>query len=163
MSASLFAPPLLQDYDMVALEQTCTEQGESQISFTVEIEHQHITQRIMVGLLDESRERGVAITIHPATGEVGDLSNGSGVIGYVSLSPLIPGQRTKVDIVIYKYGRNCVCNVRVLGETFLYPAFVLPENSRLTGLIGSHALSGHTVTCHASRIDVAQAPHRAVA
>lgn len=163
MNATPFTPPLLQDYDMTALEQACSGHGESQISFTVEVEHQHLTQRLMVGLLDDQREHGVAFTIHPATGEVGDLVNGAGVIGYVSLSPLVPGQRIKAEIVIYKYGRNCVCNVRVLGETFLYPAFVLPENTRLTALVGTHSQSGFGVTAQVSRLLVTEAPHRAVA
>ncbi len=134
--------PSLDQFQLHAIDQACLTSGQSQISFSIELEHDHITQRVLVGLLDEDRERGACIAIYPATGEVCDLTNGGGVIGYLSLSPLMPGQSIHCELLIYKYGPNFVCSSRICGETFLYPAFALPGSPRLTALVGYDSGAG---------------------
>ncbi len=131
-----FSPPSIDHFDLETLDQGCVEDSHSRITFTLSLEHQHISQRLFFALLDDSREHGVAISVHPATGEVCDVMNGGGVIGYLSSSPLAPKQSVDCEIVLFKFGANCVCNARVDGETFLYPAFTMIDTHRLSGIVG---------------------------
>ena len=146
--------PTLPQFKLHALEQTCLSDSQSQVSFNVEIEHEQITQRIVIALLDENRESGAAVAIYPATGEVCDLTNGGGVIGYLSGSPLVPHQPVKCEILLYRFGRNCVCSVRAHGETFLYPAFMIDGSPRLTALVGYD--SGNGIGWSKSSLTVAE-------
>ena len=133
------AIPNLGQFHLNPLEQASIESSRSQVSFQVNVEHERMTQRILVGLLDDEQKRGAAIAIYPATGEVCDLANGGGVIGYLSSSPLMPNEMIPCEILLYKFGRNCVCSVRVQGETFLYPAFMLDDPTSLTAFVGSES------------------------
>lgn len=136
------AVPSLDQFQLHAIDQICLSKGHSQLTFSIELEHDHITQRVLLALLDENRERGVCVAVYPATGEVCDLTNGGGVIGYLSLSPLLPGQSIRCELLVYKFGPNCVCTARICGETFLYPAFVMEGNPRLTALVGYDSGAG---------------------
>jgi len=140
--SSLNPVPTFDQFQLHAIDQVCLGEAQSQITFSVELEHDHITQRVLVALLDENRKRGTAVAIYPATGEVCDLTNGGGVIGYLSLSPMMPGQSIHCELLIYKFGRNCICTARIAGETFLYPAFVLDGDERLTALVGYDSGAG---------------------
>lgn len=141
MNASTMIPTLEQ-FQLHAIDQICLSKGHSQLTFSIELSHDHITQRVLLALLDENREKGVCVAIYPATGEVCDLTNGGGVIGYLSLSPLLPGQSIHCELLVYKFGPNCVCTARICGETFLYPAFVMHGNPRLTALVGYDSGAG---------------------
>lgn len=149
--------PHLEQFQLHAIDQTCLSMGQSQVTFSIELEHDHITQRVLVGLLDEERKRGACIAIYPATGEVCDLTNDGGVIGYLSLSPMMPGQSIHCELLIYKYGPNCVCTARIGGETFLYPAFVLNGSPRLTALVGYDSGAGVQWEDETLRVTEAQA------
>jgi hypothetical protein len=146
--------PTLSQFKLHALEQTCLSDSQSQVSFNVEIEHEQITQRIVIALLDENRENGAAVAIYPATGEVCDLTNGGGVIGYLSGSPLVPHQPVPCEILLYRFGRNCVCSVRAHGETFLYPAFMIEGSPRMTALVGHD--SGNGIGWSKSKLTVSE-------
>ena len=128
--------PALDHFDFHALEQAEFSGEQLEVSFSVDVEHEHITQRLLIAILDGNRENGAAVAIYPATGEVCDLTNGGGVIGYLSVSPLVPHQPIHCELLLYRYGRNCVCSVHVHGETFLYPAFMIEGAPRMTALVG---------------------------
>lgn len=134
--------PTLDQFHLHSIEQACLNEEQSQISFSVEVEHDQITQRILIALLDENREKGACLAIYPATGEVCDLTNGGGVIGYLSLSPIIPGQSIHCELLLYKYGGTFVSTARICGETFLYPAFSMGDCTRLTALVGYDSGAG---------------------
>ena len=149
--------PSLDQFHLHSIEQACLDEGHAQITFSVELEHDQVTQRILVGLLDENREKGACIAIYPATGEVCDLTNGGGVIGYLSLSPIMPGQSMHCELLLYKYGANFVCSARTCGETFLYPAFSMGDCERLTALVGYDSGAGVQWDDESLRIDSARA------
>lgn len=158
MKTTSFNPvPSIDQFQRHAIDQICLGEEQSQVSFSIELEHDHITQRLMFGLLDESRENGACVAIYPATGEVCDLTNGGSVIGYLSLSPMMPGQSIHCELLIYKYGRNCVCTVRICGETFLYPAFVIEGAPRLTALVGYDSGAGVQWDDEVLRVETSQA------
>lgn len=131
------AIPELSQFALEELGQTpIVENPNAEVSFKVDIEPCRVTRRVFVGILDETRRRGIAVAIYPATGEVCDLSNGGGVIGYLARAPLAPGVPVPCDLTLYRFGQNFVCSVRIQGEIFLYPAFSMASTTRLTAFVG---------------------------
>ena len=135
--------PDLEQFQIEELGQTpAVNNPNSEVSFKVDIEPFRITRRFVVGILDESKKRGIAIAIYPATGEVCDVTNGGGVIGYLSAAPLNPGVPLPCELRLYRFGMNFVCSVWVRGEIFLYPAFSMDSNTRLTAFVGQESDGG---------------------
>ena len=132
--------PDLEQFQLEELEQTpAIENPKAEVSFKVDLEPSRVTRRVVVGILDESMKRGIAVAIYPATGEVCDVTNREGVIGYLSKSPLNPGVPVPCDLTLYRFGKNFVCTVRIHGEIFLYPAFSMDGNARLTAFVGQES------------------------
>jgi hypothetical protein len=152
--------PDLENFNLEELGQTpAVDNPNAEFSFKVDIEPSRVTRRVVVGILDESRERGISIAIYPATGEVCDVSNGGGVIGYLSQAPLNPGVPVGCDLTLYRFGKNFVCSVRVHGEIFLYPAFSMDGNARLTAFAGKEKSdSDESLTWSRLRLDVLEQP-----
>ncbi len=154
------AIPELNQFSLEALGQTpVVDKPNAEVSFKVDVEPGRVTRRIVVGILDEGRKRGIAVAIYPATGEVCDLCNGGGVIGYLAQAPLTPGVPVPCDLTLYRFGQNFVCSVRVQGEIFLYPAFSLGGAARLTAFVGqeSNDATGKVAWSHL-RLDVIEQP-----
>jgi hypothetical protein len=153
--------PELSQFALEELGQTpIVENPNAEVSFKVDIEPSRVTRRVVVGILDESRKRGIAVAIYPATGEVCDLSNGGGVIGYLARSPLAPGVPVPCDLTLYRFGQNFVCSVRIQGEIFLYPAFSLSSSTKLTAFVGQEAAgdSASSIGWSHLRLDVINQP-----
>jgi hypothetical protein len=132
--------PELNQFVLEELGQTAAvDKPNAEISFKVDIKPARVTRRVVVGILDESRKRGIAVAIYPATGEVCDLCNGGGVIGYLANTPLAPGVPIACDLTLYRFGMNFICSVRIQGEIFLYPAFSLGGTTRLDAFVGQEA------------------------
>lgn len=131
-----FAAPSIDRFDLQTLEQASIDDSHTRITLSLLLEHHHITQRLFFALLDDQLQQGVAISVHPATGEVCDLSNDAGVVGYLASSPLPPNVPVDCEITLMKFGPNCVCSARIAGETFLYPAFALPYCPHLSAIVG---------------------------
>ena len=150
--------PNIEQFRLNPLDQAQIESSRTQVSFKVAVEHDRMTQRILVGLMDTEKNSGVAVAIYPATGEVCDLSNGGGVIGYLSNAPIMPQESVPVEVLLYKFGQNCVCSVRVNSETFLYPAFMLDDPTRLTAIVGNEsdnpAVDDHSMTWDGALLSV---------
>lgn len=135
--------PDLEQFQLEELGQTpAVNNQNAEVSFKVDIEPSRVTRRVVVGILDESKKRGITAAIYPATGEVCDVTNGGGVIGYLSATPLNPGVPLSCDLRLYRFGMNFVCSVWVRGEIFLYPAFSMDCNTRLTAFVGQESDGG---------------------
>lgn len=153
--------PDLSQFQLEELGQTPpVENPNAEVSFKIDIEPSRVTRRIVVGILDESRKRGISIAIYPATGEVCDLTNGGGVVGYLSQTPLSPGVPISCDLTLYRFGSNFVCSVRVQGEIFLYPAFSMDGTARLTAFVGQEKDGKDSESANWSRLrlDVLEQP-----
>ncbi len=152
--------PELSQFSLEHLGQTpAVENPNAEVSFKVDIAPARVTRRVVVGILDESRKRGIAVAIYPATGEVCDLSNGGGVIGYLAKSPLAPGEPVPCDLTLYRFGQNFVCSVRIQGEIFLYPAFSLSGTARMTAFVGQEGAAGNDKLAWSHlRLDVISQP-----
>ena len=152
--------PDLEQFQLEELGQTpAVDNPNAEVSFKVDIEPSRVTRRVVVGILDESKKRGITVAIYPATGEVCDVTNGGGVIGYLSKSPLSPGVPVPCDLTLYRFGKNFVCSVRIHGEIFLYPAFSMDGNARLTAFVGQESEDGNqALSWSRLRLDVLEQP-----
>jgi len=152
--------PDLEQFQLEELGQTlAVDNPNAEVSFKVDIEPSRVTRRVVVGILDESKKRGITVAIYPATGEVCDVTNGGGVIGYLSRSPLSPGVPVPCDLILYRFGKNFVCSVRIHGEIFLYPAFSMDGNARLTAFVGQESEEGNeALSWSRLRLDVLEQP-----
>ena len=152
--------PDLEQFQLEELGQTpAVDNPNAEVSFKVDIEPSRVTRRVVVGILDESKKRGITVAIYPATGEVCDVTNGGGVIGYLSKSPLSPGVPVPCDLPLYRFGKNFVCSVRIQGEIFLYPAFSMDGNARLTAFVGQESEDGNqALSWSRLRLDVLEQP-----
>lgn len=153
--------PDLSQFQLEELGQTpAVEQHNAEVSFKVDLKPSRVTRRIVAGILDESNKRGITIAVYPATGEVCDLTNGGGVIGYLSNTSLAPGVPICCDLTLYRFGHNFVCSVRVQGEIFLYPAFSMDGAAKLTAFVGQEkdANSDGAVAWSHLRLDVLEQP-----
>jgi len=154
------AIPELNQFSLEELGHTpAVEHPNAEVSFKVDIEPCRVTRRVVVGILDETRKRGIAVGVYPATGEVCDLCNGGGVIGYLARAPLAPGTPVPCDLTLYRFGQNFVCSVRIQGEIFLYPAFSLSGAARLTAFVGQESNVGtEKIAWSHLRLDVIEQP-----
>ncbi|MCB1204484.1 MAG: hypothetical protein KDN18_09510 [Verrucomicrobiae bacterium] len=154
------AIPELSQFSLEELGQTpAVEKPNAEVSFKVDLEPSRVTRRVVVGIMDESRKRGIAVGIYPATGEVCDLCNGAGVIGYLANTPLPPGTPVACDLTLYRFGQNFVCSVRIQGEIFLYPAFSLGGAAKLTAFVGQEGAQGaDKLAWSALRLNVIEQP-----
>ena len=152
--------PDLEQFQLEELGQTpAVDNPNAEVSFKVDIEPSRVTRRVVVGILDESKKRGITVAIYPATGEVCAVTNGGGVIGYLSKSPLSPGVPVPCDLTLYRFGKNFVCSVRIHGEIFLYPAFSMDGNARLTAFVGQESEDGNqALSWSRLRLDVLEQP-----
>lgn len=153
--------PDLAQFQLEELGQTpSVDNPNAEVSFKVDVEPSRVTRRVVVGILDESKKRGISIAIYPATGEVCDMTNGGGVIGYLSKAPLNPGVPVPCDLTLYRFGKNFVCSVRVHGEIFLYPAFSMDGNTCLTAFVGQESSGSESESIGWSRLrlDVLEQP-----
>ncbi|MEO0414956.1 MAG: hypothetical protein AAF226_08405, partial [Verrucomicrobiota bacterium] len=114
----------------------CSALGEITMSLTIETGS--IMERIVIGLLDDSRENGIGIGFFPATGEVCDLCNDGGVIGYLPNAPYRAGDAVKFEITVNRYGANFVTALKLNGESFLYPGFLQEGEINLSAVVGKN-------------------------
>ena len=134
--------PALDQFALQAVDHVKFRGPNEELKFSVRIEPQSITNRVLVALLDPVNNQGMAVGVYPATGEVCDLCNEGGVIGYLSEAPLNPADHISCELVIYRFGKNFVCNAVINGETFLYPASSWDCSGTMTAVVGKESHNG---------------------
>ncbi len=107
------------------------------ITFEIEVHHHQVGQRIFCGLLDRELKAGVGLAIDTMTGELVDLINDQGIIGYLNNSPIAEGPPFSIRLTMDKFGQTHICSVHICGEKILYPAVLLDEVSEIGAVVGS--------------------------
>ena len=150
--------PALEQFTLQAVDQVSFNAVNEELRYFIEVSPDSIMNRVLVGLMDQSRRRGMAVAIYPATGEVCDLINGEGVIGYLSEAPLKVEKPIECELKLFRFGKNFVCSAVVNGETFLYPAFCCDADAPLTAFVGQQsAQPGRAVAWNGLQIELAEA------
>ncbi|MDF1815206.1 MAG: hypothetical protein P1V20_23600 [Verrucomicrobiales bacterium] len=134
--------PAIDQFTVQAVDQIRFSGVNEELKYSVEIIPQSITNRVLVAIMDQRLLTGMAVAIYPATGEVCDVANGGGVIGYLSHAPLNPSSPLHCELSIFRFGRNFVCSVVIAGETFLYPAFSCEISEPMAALVGKERHNG---------------------
>ncbi len=149
--------PALEQFSLQAVDEIRFKGSNEELKYSVEIEPQSITSRIIVALISQKdNKEGMAVAIYPATGEVCDVCNGGGVIGYLSNAPLRPNQPIQCELNIFRFGKNFVCNANIGGETFLYPAFSCDPTAPMAAMVGKECHSGSKAhhTCNWNHLSI---------
>ncbi len=133
--------PALDQFTVQAVDRVQFSAQNEEVRLSIEIEPHSVTNRVLVAILDQERH-GMAVGIYPATGEVCDLTNGGGVIGYLRRAPLDPNRGINCNLFIYRFGSNCVCSSVIEGESFLYPAFIWETPGSMTVVVGKENHNG---------------------
>ena len=134
--------PALEQFTVQAVDEIRFSSSNAELRYSVEIEPRSVTNRVLVGLVDQQRRNGMAIAIYPATGEVCDVINDGGVIGYLSSAPLNPSAPIRCELTLFRFGKNFVCSAMIDGETFLYPAFCYDPDLPMAAVVGKESHNG---------------------
>ncbi len=114
----------------------CLDGSSMDLRLAIDVEPRCITQRVLVGLWDSASQKGIQVAVYPATGEVCDVSNGAGVLGYLSSAPVLHGDRISFEVNSSVKGENMIADITVNGETFWYPAFSVQASSEFRPRLG---------------------------
>lgn len=95
---------------------------------------------VVVGLLDASpgSQRGFAVKVDLQTGEVWDLLNDSGLIGWVErpMEGFSDEEPMLISWEIEHYGSALIPKLQIGNDTFLYPALRYTEGMSMRTLTG---------------------------
>lgn len=136
--------PSLEQFSIQAVDEVHFTGTNQEVKYSVDIEPRSLTSRVVVALVDHINRKGMAIAIYPATGEVCDVLNGEGVIGYLGHAPLNPNAPISCELKMFRFGRNFVCNAIIEDEIFLYPAFFCEAQFPMAAMVGKERINGET-------------------
>lgn len=115
----------------------------SEVYFDIECTHFHNEQKILIGLVDSAKltddylSQGLGVAINPKTGEIRDLINGQGIIGYLEEAPLEPYKAVRMAVEIEKIGNVYIPRIIVGDETILHPALYIGTLQSMAALVGT--------------------------
>lgn len=109
----------------------------AEITFDVEFSHRCPGECLFCGVTADGGHRGIGFSINTRTGEVVDVLNDQGIIGYINSTPIPVDRRIPLHLEIDKFGPNHICTIEIGNERVLYPAVQLPGVKKLAALVGS--------------------------
>lgn len=113
----------------------------SKIRFDICCDYFQLDHQLFIGLLQEATVQspadGIGVLIDPENGEVLDLINGEGVIGYFDGAPLESWKQPQISIEMERIGSVYIPEIIVGEERILHPAIHKTEVSRLLAVAGS--------------------------
>jgi len=136
--ASSFWCPDLKVRDFGHLEIT---EDTTHISFTVDCDYFQLDHQLFIGFLESAScqhaAQGIGVLIDPENGEVLDMVNGEGVIGYLDEAPLESWKQPKISIEMEKIGPVFIPEIVIGTERILHPALHKSEVENLVAIAGS--------------------------
>ena len=125
----------------------------SEISFEVYCEEFNLDQKLFIGLLEEGdydgtvRRAGIGVSICPRTGEIADMINGQGIIGYLVEAPLETWKSMRIALNVEKIGPVYIPKVMVGDEAILHPALHKSDPQMFVAVAGSTSCSNDNLAC----------------
>jgi len=129
-------------------------QSLAEVNFEIELRQDRYRQKAMCGLMCPEFIKGMAVAIDPNSGEITDILNGAGVLGYITPHVFLPNRPFKCELRVQKFGRNHICSVQVEGESIIYPAFLGDEDPIFNAVVGADVSSGSTVSYRNAKLAV---------
>ncbi len=139
-------PAFADKFAVSWVESARIESDSANISFEAEVWHHRSGQKLFIGLLDKNLRSGVGIGIDTASGEILDMINDQGIIGYLDDAALPEGGPVTVRVELDKFGTTHICSLEICGESILYPAVLLDQAYEIGGVLGSTLCKGHAIT-----------------
>lgn len=139
-----------ETFNITRLHDTPIGMDHGEVVFEIELRIHHHGQRIFVGLLDSnnldaptiSDHMGIGVSIDPDSGEVFDVINGQGIIGYLDEMPLETGTPIFLCLEFEKIKRIYIPKLTLGEEKILHPALHLPEIRSMSLVVGSTTAGG---------------------
>lgn len=107
------------------------------ITFEITVGNHRIGQKVFCGLLDRELRSGMGIAVDTMNGELTDLVNDQGIIGYLNTTPIPEGKPFTIRLTMDKFGATHICSARIAGEKILYPSVLLDTVREIGAVVGS--------------------------
>ena len=122
-----------QRFNITRIYDTIIDVENGEAAFEIELRLRHSQQKLFFGLLDTdsldshrfTATSGIAISIDPVGGEVVDLINSQGIIGYLEETPLEERESIFLCIDVEKLRSIFIPKITVGEEKILHPALHL--------------------------------------
>ncbi len=142
-----------QKFNVTRLHDATIPMDSGEVVFEIELRILQPGQHLFFGLLDtqqpESRvmteHRGIGVSIDTDSGEVVDVLNGQGVIGYLNELPMAPHISTFMCLEFEKIKRIYIPKLTVGEEKILHPALHLAELPAMSLVVGTTALENGAI------------------
>jgi len=136
-----------ENFTITRLHDTPIGMDHGEVVFEIELRMRNLGQRLFVGLLDSnhldtpaiSDHMGIGVSIDPRSGEVRDVINGQGIIGYLDEMPMGTDTSIFLCLEFEKIKRIYIPKLTVGEEKILHPALHLPEIRSMSLVVGSTA------------------------
>lgn len=119
-----------------------------EVVFEIELRMRHLDQRLFIGLLDAddmAEHRGIGVSIDPDSGEIYDVVNDQGIIGYIEDAPLEVNSSMFLCLEFEKIKRIYIPKLTLGEEKILHPALHLPNVNTMSLIVGTTAMDGGAV------------------
>ena len=134
-----------QRYNITRIYDTIIDVENGEAAFEIELRLRHNQQKLFFGLLDtDSLDKrsfaptsGIAISIDPVNGEIVDLVNSQGIIGYLEATPLEERESIFLCIDVEKLRSIFIPKITVGEEKILHPALHLQNQQPVSLVVGS--------------------------
>ena len=142
-----------QKFNFTRLHDACIEMESGEVVFEIEMRMMQPGEHLFLGLLDAtgapsrvmSEHEGIGISINSATGEVVDVLNDQGTIGYLDEVPSSSNLSTFICLEFEKIKRIYIPKLTVGEEKILHPALHLREIPVMSLVVGSSALENGAI------------------
>ncbi|MFT4550119.1 MAG: hypothetical protein ACI9UA_001206 [Pseudoalteromonas tetraodonis] len=134
-----------QRFNITRIYDTIIDVENGEAAFEIELRLRHTQQKLFFGLLDTdsldkhsfSTSSGIAISIDPVSGEIVDMINSQGIIGYLENTPLEECESIFLCIDVEKLRSIFIPKITVGEEKILHPALHLSNQQPISLVVGS--------------------------
>ena len=134
-----------QRFNITRIYDTMIDVENGEAAFEIELRLRHTHQKLFFGLLDTQRldnrefsvSSGIAVSIDPMSGEIVDLVNSQGIIGYLDETPLEERESIFLCIDVEKLRSIFIPKITVGEERILHPALHLSNQQPISLVVGS--------------------------
>lgn len=133
------------NFNVARVIETDVSSHEGDIMFEIELRLRGVDQMLFAGFVQTNWFKGataaatpgIGMSIDPASGEVRDLLNGQGVVGYFDTSPLDCEESIFFCLASEKIGNVYLPRLTVGEEKIIYPAIYMEAESMMSFVVGS--------------------------
>ena len=134
-----------QRFNITRIYDTVIDVENGEAAFEIELRLRHTNQKLFFGLLDTdsldnqsfSPSCGIAVSIDPLSGEVVDLINSQGIVGYLDTVPLEEREAIFLCIDVEKLRSIFIPKITIGEEKILHPALHLNNQQPISLVVGS--------------------------